>query len=176
MADEVRTLPDRWVEFRGFPGWEDHIIGVQAYLRRGDAVVTGLTVRAISDSAPGLTGQRLRNLPVLAMGREALIYLPREPDDITDSPSVQEVLAELSPEQLEEVERQLSRGPKTRASVPLDDFVAAWRSALSDPTRRTGVREAVCTALGISTRTYDRYRKQAEAVPGLAPTREGDQR
>jgi hypothetical protein len=165
-------MGDRWVEFRGVDGWEGYSVRVQARLRHGEAKVTGLVVEALSDSSPGLTGQRLRRLPVLDLAREALIYLPPEPAELIGARPVHEILAELSPAERDQLRKNLRQGPRSRAAVPLDDFVKAWRAALNDPRRSTGVRAAVCAELGISTRTYDRYRNQAEAIPGLAPTRE----
>lgn len=164
------VLGNRWVEFRGVEGWEGYVIRLQARLFDGDARVTGLVVEGLTEESAGLTSQRLRHLPVLQLAREALLYLPAEPFEGTRP--VHELIAELSPAEREQLAKDIRLGPRTRASVPLDRFVEVWQRVRHDPTRPTGVREAVCADLGISTRTYDRYRKQAEAVPGLMPSRE----
>lgn len=176
------VLDDRWVEFREVEGWEGFVIRVQARLHRGEAQATGVTVLPVDPgSREGLTSQRLRRLPVLRLAREALAYLPAEPAELTESRPAHELLAELTPEQRERLaqdvglkltEQQTGVPHRPRAAVQLDRFVEAWRAAMSDPGRSTGVREAVCRHLQISTRTYDRYRKQAEAVPGLMSNRE----
>lgn len=140
-----------WHVVTGVPGWESHCIRVRAEVINGEPRVTALRIEPSADRAPSVTGLRLRSLPLRGIARLAA---PTSEEDMWRA------FADL----------EARDGPKhdSRASISVVQFVEAWRIADAGPNPAT--REVACKALGISSRTYDRYRRRAVDL-GLMPDR-----
>ena len=116
----------------------------------GEPRVVGLLITPNRGGAdPALSGARLRSLPLRDMARAVM---PASED---------ELIAALGA-----VANSPAPKHDPRASVSLERFAEAWQAAYDAPVAAT--RDAVCKALAISERTYDRYRRRA-VDRGLIP-------
>ncbi|MEJ7707693.1 MAG: hypothetical protein WKF82_10790 [Nocardioidaceae bacterium] len=144
---------DGWIYVLGLPGWESHTIAVQAEVIEGEPRVTALKIEPRDDATrSGVTGLRLKTLPLRDIAHAAAS---------TSWDDTRRAFAKIR-------EHNAPRH-HSRASVSMEQFVETWQiaDASGQPTRETA-----CTALGISTRTYDRYRRKA-VDQALIPDRKG---
>jgi hypothetical protein len=135
--------------FFDLPGFASHEVEAQVRMVDGEPRVVGLVITPKAESGdPALSGARLRSLPLRDMARAAM---PASQDELVAA--------------LGAVANAPAPKHDPRASVSLERFTEAWRAAYDAP---LATRDAVCQALAISERTYDRYRRRA-VDRGLIP-------
>jgi hypothetical protein len=165
VADHVGLTGDGWVTFQGtIQGWESHIVHVRAVVVDGDGPrVVGLRIEprfgevAVADAV--LTSNRLRGLPVTSLASKAVAMNHL---DIAEAAKTLEAIKGR--------ERKTSYGRNRSSSAEevADVYVLAQKSGIAP-------RSAVCDALHMSSRTADRYIKQARNLGLIPPYREGRQ-
>lgn len=143
-----------WITVNDLPGWDSHSVEVRAEVVDGEQRVTSLRLIA-RDGAEGrgLTGQRLRSLPLQQLA-EASIRAHAE-----DGEGMRRALAQAG--------RRKAHKHDPRAATDVSQVAEIYRLA-----RRLGLppRREIVHRLHISERTADRYIKRARAAGLLDST------
>ncbi|UFU06991.1 hypothetical protein [Ruania halotolerans] len=155
---QMDFLEDDWVRLVDpLPGWEAYEIDLRAALVDGAPRVVGLRL----EPRPGasldevvLTANRIRTFPLAALAAAVYHVTHLRPSGLTDAL-----------EALERAARELSAEKGPRAITTPQAVAHLYTRA-----RAAGLapRAFVCEKLNISTRTFDRYKKQAKAMGLLA--------
>lgn len=157
---DLEMIEDGWLGVNDLPGWEGFRVKVKAGRLNGEPRIVGLVLEPREGAAAAdvaLSQVRLKTLPLGPLARAAHALAVLRPDTLPDLAAAVRALATAATEGTREDPRQATT-PEQVARV----YTEARNAGLAP-------RAAVCDALGISSRTADRYVAEARRRGLLAP-------